>query len=470
MTTDVKMDKKDMKSRMQVPRQKSKHLDPKSRTQTFEEVNKGMPEESVKIEIFRCITCKSPKCMPKCPINNEMYKYLDLLMDGKIEEAIAVLKSTNPMPAILGRICPHPCETECVRGLKNEPVSINAIERYLGDMELKLKKEGKIKRPRRPEGVDLERVAVIGAGPAGLTAAYDLGKKGYRVTVFEKSSVPGGMLYLGIPEYRLPREIIMDFIADLESLDVEFKYNTPLSKDLHPKSLLADGYKAVFIGIGAYEGKKMDIPGEGEYEGFEDCIVFLGRVNLGDKRKPGRKVLVIGGGNSAIDAARTALRLGSDEVHIVYRRSRKEMPANPEEIDDAEAEGVKIHYLAAPIKILGKEGKVAGMEVIRCELGEPDASGRRRPVPVKGSEYVIEADIIVPAISQQPDPSGLPEDHGLNIDKRWMSFVVDEATMQTNMPGVFAAGDAVTGPQTVVQAIAAAHKAAEAIDKHVRGQ
>ena len=470
MKTDAKIDKKDMKGRMQLPRQKSRHLDPKTRAEGFDEVNKGMPEEDIEVEIFRCITCKTPKCMPKCPINNEMYKYLDLLMDGKIEEAIAVLKATNPMPAILGRICPHPCESECIRGVKNESVSINAIERYLGDMEIKLKKEGKIARPKPPKGVDMGRVAVIGAGPAGLTAAYDLGKKGYKVTVFEKSPVPGGMLYLGIPEYRLPREIIMDFITDLESLGVEFKYNTPLSNELHPRALLAQGYKAVFIGIGAYEGKKMDIPGEGEYEGFEDCIVFLGRVNLGDKRKPGRKVLVIGGGNSAIDAARTALRLGSDEVHIVYRRSRKEMPANPEEIDDAEAEGVKIHDLAAPIKSLGKDGKVSGMEVIRCELGEPDASGRRKPVPVKGSEYFIEADVIVPAISQQPDASGLPEDHGINIDKRWSSFVVNEETMQTNLPGVYAAGDAVTGPQTVVQAIAAAHKAAEAIDKHVRGE
>ncbi|MFA5140587.1 MAG: NAD(P)-dependent oxidoreductase [Elusimicrobiota bacterium] len=469
MTTVAKMNKKDIKARMALPRQKSRHLDPKTRIKTFEECNQGMSEEDVQVEIFRCISCKKPKCVPKCPLNNEMYKYLDLLMDGKVEEAIAVLKATNPMPAILGRICPHPCEKECVRGEKMAPVSINAIERYVGDMERRLKKEGRLSRPKPPQGADLGRVAVIGAGPAGLTVAYDLGKKGYKVIVFEKSPVPGGMLHLGIPEYRLPREVIMDFVEDLKSLGVEFKYKAALSKDLHPKALLAQGYKAVFIAIGAYEGKKMDIPGEGEFQGFEDCIAFLGRVNLGDKRKPGRKVLVIGGGNSAIDAARTALRLGSDEVHIVYRRSRKEMPANPEEIDDAEAEGVKIHYLAAPIKILGKDGKVAGMEVIRCELGEPDASGRRKPVPVKGSEYVIEADIIVPAISQQPDPTGLPADHGLNIDKRWNSFVVDEATMMTSLPGVFAAGDAVTGPATVVQAIAAARKAAEAIDKHVRG-
>lgn len=469
-SVDNKIDKKDIKGRMTLPRQKSKHLDPTTRVESFEEVNKGMPDESIQVEIFRCISCKNPKCMQKCPMGNEMFKYLELLMDGKIEEAISVLKATNPMPAILGRICPHPCEASCVRSQKGEAVSINAIERYVGDMERKLKKEGKLPLPKPPAGVDLGRVAVIGAGPAGLTAAYDLGLKGYKVTVFEKSPVPGGMLHLGIPEYRLPREVIMDFVADLESLGVEFKYNTPLSNELHPKALLAQGYKAVFIGIGAYEGKKMDIPGEGEYEGFEDCIAFLGRVNLGDKRKPGKKVLVIGGGNSAIDAARTALRLGSDEVHIVYRRSRTEMPANPEEIDDAEAEGVKIHYLAAPIKIVGENGKVSGMEVIRCELGEPDASGRRRPVPVKGSEYFIEADIIVPAISQQPDPSGLPEDHGLNIDKRWSSFVVDEGTMQTNLEGVYAAGDAVTGPQTVCMAIAAAHKAAAAIDKHIRGE
>jgi NADPH-dependent glutamate synthase beta subunit-like oxidoreductase len=228
---------------------------------------------------------------------------------------------------------------------------------------------------------------------------------------------------------------------------------------------LKEGYKAVFMAIGAYKGMTMRIPGEGEFEGFLDCIVFLKRVNLGDRSKPGTKVLVIGGGNSAIDAARTAMRLGSEDVNIVYRRSRVEMPANAEEIEDAEKEGVKIHYLAAPVTITGENGKVTGMEVIRCELGEPDSSGRRRPVPIEGTEYHISADVIIPAVSQRPDLSCLPDDHGFEIS-RWDSFVVDEETGQTNKPGIFAGGDDVTGPATVVEAIAAGQKAAAAIDDY----
>jgi NADPH-dependent glutamate synthase beta subunit-like oxidoreductase len=348
-------------------------------------------------------------------------------------------------------------------------VSIHAVERYLGDLERKLKREGVLERPRPPEGVDLGKVAVVGAGPAGLTCAHDLAKQGYRVTVFEASSVAGGMLRLGIPEYRLPRDVIDDFVDDLTSLGIEIKYDTPLSKGFTAESLLDDGFQAVFVGIGAYKGMEMRIPGEGEYEGFMDCLEFLRNVNLGDKSRPGQKLLVIGGGNSAIDSARTPLRLQCDDVNIVYRRSRAEMPANPEEIDDAEAEGVKIHYLAAPVKITGADGKVTGMEVIRCELGEPDASGRRRPVPVEGSEYHIAADLIVPAISQRPDISCLPEDHGFEIS-RWDSFVVNEQTLETNKPGIFAGGDAVTGPATVVEAVAAGQLAARSIHHYCQSK
>jgi NADPH-dependent glutamate synthase beta subunit-like oxidoreductase len=461
MGTEGKIAKKDTKARVKLPRQEARHLDPAIRIRSFDEVNLGMTDEIAQLEALRCVACGKPTCMGSCPIGNEMFRYIDLMLDGDLEGAIRVLKQTNPMPAILGRICPHPCESTCVRGRKAEPVSINQLERYVGDMERQLKREGRMPRPAPPEGVDLGRVAVVGAGPAGLTCAWDLALKGYKVTVFEKSAVPGGMLWLGIPEYRLPRDVIDDFMLDVESLGIEVRYETPLSKDLTPDMLLAQGYKAVFIGIGAYKGLKMGIPGEGEYEGFLDCLTFLEHVNLGDKSKPGDKVMVIGGGNSAIDAARTALRLGCD-VNIVYRRSRAEMPANAEEVDDAEAEGVKIHYLAAPVKILGKDGKLTGMEVIRCELGEPDASGRRRPVAIPGSEYVIEADVIIPAISQEPDLSCLPEDHGLQISK-WSSFVVDAKTQATNKPGIFSGGDAVTGPKTVVEAIAAGHKAARSI-------
>lgn len=455
---------KNAAERLKIPRQPERHLDPETRIESFAEVNLGMSREAVANEVLRDVGCRNAKCSAACPIHNQIPKYLALMMEGEQEEALAVLKETNPMPAILGRICPHPCESDCVRGKKKkgEPLSIHAVERYLGDLERTLKREGKLERPRPPEGVDLGRVAVVGAGPAGLTCAHDLARKGYKVTVFEASPVAGGMLRLGIPEYRLPRDVIDDFVDDLISLGIEIHYETPLGPEFTADSLLADGFQAVFVGIGAYKGMEMRIPGEGEYEGFTDCLEFLRRVNLGDKSKPGEKLLVIGGGNSAIDAARTPLRLGCDDVNIVYRRSRAEMPANPEEIDDAEAEGVKIHYLAAPVKITGEDGKVTGMEVIRCELGEPDASGRRRPVPIEGSEYHIAADLIVPAISQRPDVSCLPRDHGFEIS-RWDSFVVNEETLETNKPGIFAGGDAVTGPATVVEAVAAGHLAAASI-------
>ena len=447
---------------MKIPVQRERHLDPSTRVHSFEEVNQGMDAKTVSLEMLRDIKCKKPGCTPACPINNQIPEYISLYNEGRIEEAIAVLKETNPMPAILGRVCPHPCEHKCIRSKKTDPLTIHAIERFVGDKERELKEAGKLPRPKPPANVDLGNVAVIGAGPAGLTCAHDLAVMGYKVTVFERSPVPGGMLYLGIPEYRLPRDIIMDFVADLESLGIEIKYETPLSKDLTPDSLLESGFKAVFIAIGAYIGLKMHIPGEGEFEGFLDCIEFLDKVNLGDKTKPGKKVLVIGGGNSAIDAARTALRCGSDEVHIVYRRTRAEMPANDEEIEDADIEGVQLHYLAAPTRITGENGRVTGMEVIQCELGEPDRSGRRRPLPIDGSEYHISADVIIPAISQRPDISCLTDDHGFEIS-RWESFVIDEETHETNKRGIFAGGDAVTGPDTVVAAVAAGQRAARAI-------
>ena len=453
-----------LKERMQIPAQRERHLDPSTRIDSFDEVNQGMDAETISLEMLRDIKCKKPRCTPTCPIQNRIADYVSLYNAGQIVEAIAVLKETNPMPAILGRVCPHPCEHRCIRSKKTDPLTIHAIERFVGDKERELKRAGHLPRPTAPEGVDLGKVAVIGAGPGGLTCAHDLALLGYQVTVFEKSSVPGGMLSLGIPEYRLPRDVIMDFVTDLESLGVEIRYNTPLSKEMTPDSLLADGFKAVFIAIGAYAGLKMKIPGEGQFEGFLDCIVFLERVNLGDKTKPGKKVLVIGGGNSAIDAARTALRCGSDEVHILYRRTRAEMPANDEEIEDAHLEGVQIHYLAAPVKITGEGGKVTGMDVLSCDLGEPDASGRRRPVPIEGSEYHISADVIIPAISQRPDISCLPDDHGFEIS-RWESFVVDEETLETNKRGIFAGGDAVTGPDTVVAAVAAGQRAAASIHR-----
>lgn len=413
---------------------------------------------------------ETPICQETCPVHIDIRKYIGLIADGRYLDALAVIREKNPLPAICGRVCNHPCEGACNRGRQDEPVAIDALKRFVADYELELKKQGKIPKPVAPPvNEKLGKVAVIGSGPAGLTVAHDLALKGIRSTIFESAPVPGGMLWLAIPEYRLPRDIIqteVDYICDL---GVELKLNTPITKEFNFDDLLSDGYRAVFMGIGAHRGLKLGVPGEDDFEGFLDCIVFLRRVNLGDTTKPGRKVVVIGGGNSAIDAARTALRLGSEEVHIVYRRTVKEMPANPWEIEEAEKEGVKISYLAAPVQIMGENGKVVGMKCIRMKLGKLDASGRRRPMPIEGSEFEIETDIIVPSISQEPDISFLHEGHGLSINK-WNSFDVNSKTMQTNRPEVFAGGDAVTGPATVIQAIAAGHQAASSIERFLKGE
>jgi heterodisulfide reductase subunit A len=410
---------------------------------------------------------ETPACQIACPVHIDIRRYVGLIADGKFEEALAVIRQSNPLPAICGRVCTHPCETACNRALVDEPIAIDALKGFAAEYELKLRNEGKISLPEAVKKNDLGKVAIIGCGPAGLTCASDLVSLGYDITIFEKESVPGGMLWLGIPEFRLPRELIMADIDYIKALGVEIKFNTPVGSDLTLDDLFKQDYKAIFIAIGAYKGKKLGAPGEDEYEGFIDSIEFLKRVNLGDKSKPGSKVIVIGGGNSAIDASRVSLRLGCEEVYILYRRSRKEMPANESEIEEAEHEGVKIHYLAAPIRILGKDGKVTGMECTKMELGKLDASGRRRPIPIKGSEFTIECDLIIPAISQEPDLSSFPEDHGLEIS-RWNSFVVDEKTLATNRPGIFSGGDAVTGPATVIEAIAAGHQAACSIDNYIK--
>ncbi|MBC8180350.1 FAD-dependent oxidoreductase [candidate division KSB1 bacterium] len=413
---------------------------------------------------------ETPICQETCPVHIDIRKYIGLIADGRYLDALAIIRERNPLPAICGRVCHHPCEGMCNRGDQDEPVAIDALKRFVADYELKLRKDGKIPKPTAPAVIKkLGKVAVVGAGPAGLTVAHDLAQKGIQTTIFEAAPVPGGMLWLAIPEYRLPRDIIqteVDYICDL---GVELKLNTPINKDYSFDDLLKEGYKAVFLGIGAHTGLKLGVPGEDDFEGFLDCIVLLRRVNLGDTTKPGNKVIVIGGGNSAIDAARTALRTGCDEVHIVYRRTVKEMPANSWEIEEAEKEGVQISFLAAPVEIIGKNGKVAGMKCVRMKLGKLDASGRRRPVPIEGSEFMIEADVIVPAISQEPDISMLHEGHGLEIS-RWNSFDINYRTGQTNRPEIFAGGDDVTGPATVIEAIAAGHTAAASMERFLKGE
>jgi heterodisulfide reductase subunit A2 len=411
---------------------------------------------------------ETPICVETCPAHVDVRTYVGLIADGKYVEAVEVVRRTNPLPAVCGRVCNHPCESACNRGKQDEAIAIDALKRFASDYEVSLRKQGKIPLPKPTRKKPDSKVAVIGSGPAGLTVAYDLALKGRECTIFEAAPVPGGMLWLGIPEYRLPRHVIESDIEYIKALGVELKVNAPVGKDLIIDGLFRQGFRAIFIGVGAHKGLKLGVPGEDEFEGILDCVVFLRRVNLGDKKRPGEKVIVIGGGNSAIDSARTALRLGCQEVSILYRRSRREMPANPWEIEEAEREGVKIHYLAAPVKMLGKNGKVSSMICTKMRLGKLDASGRRSPIPIEGSQFEIETDCVVPAISQEPDISFLQEGHGLKISK-WNSFVVDEKTMATNRAGVFAAGDCVTGPATIIQAIAAAHVAADSMERYLEG-
>jgi NADH-quinone oxidoreductase subunit F len=393
----------------------------------------------------------------------DVASYVALIAWGRYQESLDLIREDNPFPAVCGRVCTHPCEYDCKRGETDTPVSIKSLKRFVADCE---KKAGS--KPVTPVGItQREKIAVIGAGPAGLTCARDLALKGYGVTVFEALPVPGGMLTMGIPDYRLPRKEVEAEINDIISLGVELRTNTVIGKDITLEDLRKE-YEAIFVGVGAWKSLRLNIPGEGEYEGFLDCVTFLKDVNLGKSEKPGDKVVVIGGGNAAIDAARTSIRLGAREVNLVYRRSREEMPASKEEVDEAEHEGVRINYLAAPVRVLGKGGRVTGLECIRTELGEPDVTGRRRPVPIQGSEFVISTDVIIPAIGQEPDLSFLGEDSGIKTSK-WNLMEVNPDTLQTNVRGIFAGGDAVSGPASVIEAIAAGQKASVVIDNYLRG-
>ncbi|MCF6158396.1 MAG: FAD-binding protein [wastewater metagenome] len=403
------------------------------------------------------------RCQHRCPAHMDAPGYIRLIQEGKYIESYKLMKETNPFPAVCGYICPHPCESKCKRGDFDRPVAIDALKRFVTDHIYK----NKIKIPKPKIQQKDEKVAVIGAGPAGLTAANDLAGMGYRVTVFEKESQVGGMMMWAIPSYRLPREQIMFDVSDILERGVEIKTNTPIG---HPgktvSDLLNEGYKAVFIAVGAQKGKRLEVPGEEGTEGVMDCLEFLKRVNDGDMRSPGKKVAVIGGGNSAIDAARTSNRL-SPEVSIVYRRTRGEMPALPWEVEEAEHEGVQFHFLAAPIKIIKEHGKVKALECIKMRLGKPDSTGRRRPEPVPNSEFTIETDCIITAVSQEPDLKFLGDDSGLDVTK-WGTLGVNDSLM-TNKKGIFAGGDVTLGPSTVIECIAQGHRAAKSIDRFIRG-
>jgi len=404
----------------------------------------------------------TPPCRAACPAGVNVQGYIALVSQGKFKEAYELIRRSIPFPSVCGRVCFRPCESECERGKLDEPVAINAIKRFVADYVLSREREKPEPIPKKYP----EKVAVIGSGPAGLTAAYELAKMGYPVTVFESSPKPGGMLRVGIPKYRLPKDILDEEIRIIERLGVEIKTNVTIGEDLSIDSLLQQGYAVIFIAVGVQECRKLRIEGE-ELKGVIPALEFLKQVNLEKHVEIGQKVAVIGGGNVAIDAARTALRQHAEEVIILYRRSKEEMPAHSSEVEEATKEGIKLHFLASPTKILGKEGHIVALECIEIKLGKPDETGRRRPIAIEGSEFVIDVDTVIPAVGQSLDTTLLPKNVKLS---RYETIAADPVTLQTNLPGIFAGGDAVMGEATVIDAIAQGKRAAISIDHYLKGE
>jgi heterodisulfide reductase subunit A len=402
-------------------------------------------------------------CVTACPAGINVQGYVQLVGQGKYSEAVRLIMERLPLPGVLGRVCPHPCENRCRRAEVDFPVAIRNLKRFAAD-QVDLSALPLPQIEERPQ-----RIAVVGSGPAGLTAAYYLRLRGYKVTIFETLEQLGGMLRVGIPDYRLPPDLLDREIAYILSTGIDVKTGQRLGRDFTLESLEAEGFGAVLLAIGAHLGMAAAIPGEGDLKGVVNAVDWLREVNLGARACPGRRVVVIGGGNVAVDAARVARRLGSESVAIVYRRTRQEMPAYAEEIEDAVSEGVDIRFLTVPVRVIGAEGKVVGIECIRTELGPPDESGRRRPVPKRGSEFVIECDAVIPAIGQKIDLGWAADGERLQTSPRG-AITVDPHILKTSLPNVFAAGDAVSGPATVIEAVAAGHTAVEAIDRFLRQQ
>ena len=447
--------------------------EPEIRAKNFEEVCLGYDDEKAKIEAGRCLGCKNPRCVDGCPVAIDIPAFISYLKEENVEAAAKEIAKYSALPAVCGRVCPQEsqCEGKCILGIKGEPVAIGKLEKYTADwarknnVDLSDKAESKGKK-----------VAVIGSGPAGLTCAGDLAKKGYEVTIFEALHEAGGVLVYGIPEFRLPKdEVVKSEIENIKKLGVKIETNVVVGRTVTIDSLIEDeGFNAVFIGSGAGLPKFMGIPGENA-NGVFSANEFLTRVNLMKAFKEeyhtpvkvGRKVAVVGGGNVAMDAARTALRLGA-ETHIVYRRSESELPARLEEVHHAKEEGVILDILTNPIEIITDEnGWVSGMRCVKMELGEADASGRRSPVVVKDSEFVIDVDTVIMSLGTSPNPLITSTTKGLEMNK-WKCIVADEETGLTTKEGVYAGGDAVTGAATVILAMGAGKKAATAIDSYLQ--
>lgn len=445
--------------------------DPNVRNKNFLEVAMGYTEEMAMEEASRCLNCKNKPCVSGCPVNVRIPEFVAKVAEGKFEEAYEIITSTNSLPAISGRVCPqeNQCEGKCVRGIKGESVSIGRLERFCADYHMK-HSDAKAVKPQS----NGKKVAVVGAGPSGLTCAGDLAKKGYEVTVFEAFHTAGGVLVYGIPEFRLPKAIVKKEVENLQDLGVEVKTNMVIGRVLSVDELFEMGYKAIFIGSGAGLPSFMGIEGE-DLIGVYSANEYLTRTNLmkaylDDYDTPiikSKSVAVVGGGNVAMDAARCAKRLGAENVYIVYRRGMEEMPARKEEVHHAMEEGIIFKNLNNPVKILGDEnGRVRAMECIEMELGEPDASGRRKPIAKEGSNFELPVDTVIMSIGTSPNPLIRSTTPGLDTNKKGC-LVVNEDTMQTTREGVYAGGDAVTGAATVILAMGAGKQAAQSIDEYL---
>jgi len=465
VATNTQPKPKVQKVAVQMPKQT-----PEARKHNFNEVALGYSEEEAMVEASRCLQCAKPTCVKGCPVEIDIPAFIKLMKEKQFDKAISKIKEKNCLPAICGRVCPQEeqCQNSCLLGKLGDPVSIGRLERFLADWE---RQTGvACSQKAKPTG---KRVAIIGAGPAGLTAAADLIKLGHEVTLYEALHYPGGVLMYGIPEFRLPKDIVQGEADYVKKLGVDVRVNCLIGRTFTIPELLKSGYDAVFVGTGAGPPQFMGIPGE-NLGGIYSANEFLIRVNLMKSYtfpkcdtpiSIGKKVAVIGGGNVAMDSARIALRLGAD-VCIVYRRSREELPARKEEIENAEEEGINCKFLANPVRFIGDDkGQVKAMECVQMELGPPDASGRRKPTPIKGSEFTMDVDTVIVAIGRTPNPIIQSTTEGLQFTK-WGTIVADE-NGKTSMPGVFAGGDIVTGEATVISAMGAGKRAAKSIDEYL---